>query len=442
MYKKINTYPLIFLFLLLSSCASNFNSRNAYMLDFYQGNLGEAESRLTETLCKKMPSQDFRKCNDSVWLLLDRATTRLAMGDADGAIDDYKLAIDAMDYFSQDSTAEDLGKFILQDDLGAYAGEDYEQVLARVYFALALIQKGDLGNAHALLRQAEEFQQQKREQYLTKRYTRDYTLVDNSLSKYLFAALLEHRGDISNATVLYTQTGSLIGPEIVQSTLPQCKDRSKATVIVLCHNGNSPRKISTTTDASIASTVALECFLSSGYHDPAISCLGGIPTPALVEGPWCEPMPVFASVDGQTKELEPFYDVSETAHFQLEQKMPVIVARGVARYLIRRGAVGCVQNQDPAFGQVLDFAMLIANVCTKADTRTWSTLPSCIDLARYDLDPGCHQMSVMIGNYMNRQYKKDFSLELKSGDLCIINVFNIYPGVTTVQIPQQFRGNP
>ncbi len=110
--------------------------------------------------------------------------------------------------------------------LGAYAGEDFEQVLARVYFALALIQAGDYGNAYAILRQAEELQQGLRERYDRCCATSDFHLPDLTFAKYLFALLLEKQGDKSNACLLYQQSGALPTPG-------DCSDRKQATVLVL-----------------------------------------------------------------------------------------------------------------------------------------------------------------------------------------------------------------
>ena len=197
------------------------------------------------------------------------------------------------------------------------------------------------------LRQGEELQQKLRERYNEIPYMCQYALTDNAIEKYLFAALLEKRGDYSNASILYKQTAELtngpcakysFGQELNDGALKSFSD--KATVLLICHNGNSPRKVSTVTNASLASTVALEIFLSSSRIPPAYSCLGGIPTPAYVQGPWSEPRTTYSCIDGTEKTLQSIYDVSWTACNQLEQKMPSIVARGVARYLLRRTAVG------------------------------------------------------------------------------------------------------
>lgn len=441
-----NKNLLLFLFpslFCLCSCSTPVSERGAYIFAYQSGGIPQAEAKLTQTISKEMPQKNYTKSKDAVWLLLDRATTRFAMGNIDGAISDYKLAIEAIDYYDQLSAAESVGKVLLDDEVGAYAGEDFEQVLARVYFALALLNKGDLGNAFALLRQSEEVQQKKREFYGSSQVTENYQLIDNSLAKYLFALLLENRGERSNSEILYQQTESLLSAEgyplSQYKTEFELAKSNQATVLVLCHNGNVPIKISGTSNASVASAVALEMLLAANRIDPAWSSLTGIPVPLLMQNWGADPSPTFATMDGIKKALLPWYDVANVANQQLDQKMPLIVARGVARFLLRRGTVAVAHEQDPTLGVLCDIGMLFANAATKADTRSWTTLPYAIDLARYQVDAGEHALSIRVASPGCKPFVADYRLNLSPHDLCVINVFNIHPGVTTVVIPDHFN---
>ena len=191
--------------------------------------------------------------------------------------------------------------------------------------------QGDESNAYAILRQAEEYQQEKRQFYAKVPFTRHYRLPDNGLSKYLFALLLERRGDFSNAQIMYQQANQLLPCASETLCYHPNKSSSHATILVICHNGNAPYKISATSPASVASACALEFLLATQDIDPAWSTLSGIPVPALRAWPGSFPLPTFAQVDGVQCPLLPFYNVSQAAADELDQKMPVIVARGVAR---------------------------------------------------------------------------------------------------------------
>lgn len=428
---------LLSLVLSLTSCTATLAKRDQYLYNYQCGNFEQTDATLTKTIDSQIPNGKYTRCNDSVWLLLDRATERFASGRVDEAVDDYNHALDALDYFAQDSSAEQMGQFLLEDGIGAYPGEDYEQILARVYFALALYQQGDRNNAYALLRQCEDVQQRKRENYRNCKMTSHFELVDNPVAKYLLACLAEKSNDHSNANILYKQTGDLLGKGLPKELYPNGSPEKSATVLVIGHNGNAPFKVSETSDASVASAIALEILLQCNRVDPALSSLTGIPVPALMQNLASVPVPMYAETDGCQQPLFPLYNVKEVAAVQLAQKMPIIVARGVARFAMRRSAVAYASKQDRNVGAIVDLAILIANAATKADTRSWGTLPSSIDMLRYDLAPGCHQITVRVANPVCPYYET-IDLSLRPDDLCIINIFNIHPGITTIQVPDHF----
>lgn len=428
--------------LLFSSCSSFIAERNQYLIPYHEGNLSLASCKMTSTLNKALPHGDYRESIDATWLLLDSATMHFSQGDINQAIQDYNKAIEAIDYYSQTVISEQLGKVLLQDELGGYAGEDFEQILARIYFALALIHQGDYGNAHALLRQVEDVQQKKIDSYQNSPITKNYTLIENALGKYLLAILSEKKQDFSNARILYQQALEMIDSEQIENDLSQLQNPSQtkdtATVLVLCHNGNIPEKISTISPPSIASTAALEIFLGRRNDCFKLTALSGIPTPTLITSSYPSSIPTYCGFNDDQKPLEILYPVAHIAYHELEQQKPIIVARGIARYLLRRETLNCISEQNRNFGTFADLAMLVANLNTKADTRSWTTLPESIDFSRYQLSPGNHQLKIHLrpSSGFSRDYRYD--LKLKDGDLCIIHIFNIHPHVTNILVPNRF----
>lgn len=434
-----NAFSLITGILLCTGCSSTalLSQRGSYLRAYHTGCLDQAEHNLNQITEEELPNKSYTSSKDASWILLDRATTRFAMGKIDEAIEDYAAAIESLDYYNQDLATEKVVQTMLQDESGAYQADDFEQVLARIYFALALLHKGDESNAYALLRQAEEYQQQKRALYARLPFTKNYRLADNALGNYLFASLLEKRGDLTNAKILYNQACALI-PCANETDAFVCKTKQQATVLVICHNGNAPYKISATSPASVASAIALEILLATRNIDPAWSSFTGIPVPELSRWPLSHPFPTYADCDAQRKPLLPFYNIVKAAQLELDQKKPVIVARGVARLLMRRCAVGYVNKQDPCLGALADLTMCLVNSQTRADTRSWTTLPAFIDVARFNLEPGIHTVNIQV--YENPAYPKiqSYNINVKPNDLCIIHVFNIHPGVTRVLIPVRY----
>lgn len=418
----------------LAGCAKTvLADRGAYLRAYHGGNFDQAETDLTNTIRKELPQTRYNLSKNSSWLFLDRATVRFAEGEASEAIEDYATALEAMDYYGKSLLTEQVAQIILQDEESAYQAPDYEQVLARVYLALALLHQGDGGNAFAILRQAEEFQQEKQNLYSNCPFLKSYKVPANGLSKYLFAVLLEKKGDRSNAEILYKQAEELIPCSCEVSFKPSDSPKD-ATVIVLCHNGNAPYKISTLAPASQVSALALEFFLANEGVPPSCASLPGIPVPEWERWPGSAPLPTFALMDDCNQPLLPFYSVVQASAQELEVMKPILIARGITRLLVRRATVGFMRQKDPTLGALADCAMLIANLNTRIDTRSWTTLPAFIDVARFDIEAGCHTITLqVIENHKTEE--KSFNLNLKENDLCIIHVFNIHPGVRRVLVP-------
>ena len=139
---------LIVILASLASCAPRVSDRSI-TIDYKHGHFHEAEYALTERMEEEMPGGDFKKSGDAVWLLLDRAMVRFVNGDTSQSIADFKQGLEAIDFYNQELFVETVAQILGQDSNAAYCGEDFEQALARLYFALALLHQGE--NAMLLL---------------------------------------------------------------------------------------------------------------------------------------------------------------------------------------------------------------------------------------------------------------------------------------------------
>lgn len=415
---------ILLLLLVTTSCSPLISKRELYVADYQAGNFESADIRMSTLLYETSK-------NEHAWLKLDRGLERLVAGHSQQALGDFNEALDTLDYYNEAGLIETFGQGLFCDAASPYRGDDFEQVLARVYFALALLQEGDESNAFAILRQAEEWIQSKQEFYKKSPSTACFAGINNPVSKILFASLLEKQNDASNAKLLYEQAGfDFSGP-------------GPAVIMVICHNGTIPYKISKIASGSQASLLALE-LLAVPPEQRAFCNMAGVPVPKLhsrINGQGSE---VKASIDGIYTPLQTIYNLENAALSELNQKEPLVIARGVGRLAARRMAALAANRHDPNVGAWVDLGMLVANLATLADTRSWSLLPRQIEMARFDVQPGCHTAtfnsapmgpSCLAGTFTAR-------LNLKKGDLCVINIFNIHPGVTRVLIPQRFQETP
>lgn len=410
-----------------SSCASKASM--AHVRQFYsQGHFEEAEVCLNQMISQKSAGAN----NDAVWQLLDRAMVRFTQNDAENAIEDFKLALETIDTYNQPLFKDTALQILGEDASAPYKGDDFEQGLARLYFALCLLHVGDESNAFAILRQSEEQDIRKREAYKKGPLTKDFYLGQNAISKFLFALLLEKGNDLSNAAILKREAQSLCRRELTEF------DPTKANVVVICHNGNAPSKMTAFSDASRLSMLALELLLNSQSIDPAVCSLTGIPVPELYSTVAAYPLPTMAALDTEQQLLRTWFDVRLSAQMELEQKMPVILARGAARLLLRRSAVGYLQEQNSFLGSLADFSMLVANSMTCADTRSWDALPMTIDLAIFQVDPDTYPLHIQSSLNGCIFSSTKHTIRVKKGDLCVVQVFNIHPGITKILIPERF----
>lgn len=82
-----------------------------------------------------------------------------------------------------------------------------------------------------------------------------------------------------------------------------------------------------------------------------------------------------------------FENLEWLARENLEERMPGLVARAIARVVVKQKAVDEANEESKLLGFITKAA---ANVSEQADTRSWSTLPASIAVARVFLQPGVY----------------------------------------------------
>jgi hypothetical protein len=353
------------LLLLLCSCSHYYQDAASQLRD---GRFEEAEKNLAKA------DQHYTTSNEAALLLLSRAMVYFQSGQLEKSSHDFEKALDAIDYYKQTSIPEIAGQTLIQDDLAAYVPSPYEECLARFYLALAFLHQGQEDNAAA-----------------TVYYLENHSL-QNPLTTYLLATLFQRRGD-SNARVLYSRLNI---------------EAPKGNVLLVHHRGVAPQKKTKIAPVSIVSAALVETLLAMNDVKPALSTLAGVPIPVLKNS--TRPTTIL-KVDNRSQPPAVSFDIDTAAEEHLDKEMPWTAARAAARLLIRRGLVATTKEKAQPF---VDFAMLISNIATQADTRSWTLLPSCIDLYHLDLEPGLHQ--VQVG-------KQTISFTVKEKDLTIVEIF-------------------
>lgn len=388
----------LFLFTLiasLSSCSSHRTLDRASH-EYACSHLEKAEEIIEDNLTKSKAEQHWQNNKNSALYLLYGAYFKHFQGDYNLAIKRYQKALEAIDFYSQESGLEKSQMLALDDNQAAFSGDFYERLLARFYFALCLQQAGESDNSQALLRQYEETSQLIQEEMRSASFLSHVQISHNLLARYLLACGLEARSDLSNARILLEscKQGSIHEAFFNKELNSLGKRSKKAWLVVVVHLGQVPQKTQGFAAGATASLLALEAYLDSRQIDPAWSSMTGIAIPEYKDQFNTHfPLPPF-KLDSKNITSLKMVDVSEIARQELNQKLPVITARALARQLMRRAIVYHQYTKSESAGVTADLLLLWANINTKADTRSWSLLPSEIWLARRDLEPGTHTFQV------------------------------------------------
>lgn len=364
--------------------------------------------------------QDIEKQSSSkteqVLYLLNKGMVLRMKRDFAGSNLAFETAKAEMERLYAASVSENALSFIVNDATVSYAGDDYEQVLVHLYMALNYLELGQPDAARVEALQVDVKLREIGEKAPENKFTED------AFSRYLTGLIYEDRGEWSDAMISYRQAYeayknyqrdySMSMPTMLkydllrlakrqglkdefakfkkefgieQSPVPANMPEEGELVFVL-NNGLVPIK----REKSINSL------------DPASGTMVRIALP-YYESRVNDVAAARIIVADKQAPAELMEDVESIAKSSLDTHMPAIIARSVARAVVKvaaskgaRHAVNNGNNNDAAMAGLLGaMAVQVAAFATeRADTRSWLTLPANIHLARLSLPPGSYNVRV------------------------------------------------
>jgi hypothetical protein len=140
---------------------------------------------------------------------------------------------------------------------------------------------------------------------------------------------------------------------------------------------------------------------------------------------------VVLSSDASSATSEVVEDVNDIGEKSFSDRLPLIIARGVARMVVKNVASQEAKKKaggNPLFNLVADVAV---NVSERADTRSWSLIPGNILMARLPLPAGKHDVTATYydasGNVVGtREFK---GVEVKKGQKAFVSDYFLNPPV-------------
>jgi hypothetical protein len=364
---------------------------------------------------------------DQMLYYLNKGTLLRYQGDYAASNQQFESAKIMMDKLSAISLTEQTGSVVLNDTVKAYEGYPIEQLLIYAFEELNYLQSGNADEAAVEARQFDI------KQRLIAEKDPSATYLSGAFVRYLNGMTYEEVGERDSARIDYEKAvegynaqSNITGfgaPASLKADLdrlenPHAKNRpvsakkssgaemrspdtrDNGEVVFILHDGLGP-------------TLA-ESILRVSNPDPQHgTAIISIAVPKFVRRP--VPVARFELSDGSdSASSELVDDINAIAKKSLDDRLPAITARAVARAVLKNTMAKNVkkQNGDAGTGGLLlnivtDVGAIVSE---RADTRSWSLLPGNFLMARLTLPQGTHDLTVAYydkaGNVLvTRDYK-------------------------------------
>jgi hypothetical protein len=315
------------------------------------------------------------------------------------------------------SVTKATGTFLVSDDTQDYAGEAYERALLYVFRALNYVYMNDCDEALVEARKAEEFLTELNEANAGQRVYRD-----DAFARFLDGMLYEEADQMDDARISYeaanaayahyaTDYGMRPPPVLpVPGELGEIASKQVGEVVFLHYNGVAPRKVSKSIQVAWDKAVVAinESQGDNNEHDARVSnalqagVRGNAITvafPALVQDQFSI-VRSEVSVAGVSESTVVMEDIAAIAKKDLKDRMATIQARTIARaaikFILAKVAGKAAEAKGgKVIGSLASRGAEAAAAATEsADTRSWTTLPAQIRVARLRVPAGIHKVTV------------------------------------------------
>jgi len=323
------------------------------------------------------------------------------------------------------SVSENTLSVMVNDSTVSYSGDNYEQILLHLYMALNYLELGKIDAARVEALQIDEQLREFAEKSPGSKFAED------AFTLYLTGLIYEDRGEWSDAMISYRSAykaykkylanygeamPSTLKVDLMRMAKQQGltdeleKYKSEFGIELPSKKGVAPDQgelvfVLNNGLAPIKREKAINSF------DPASGTMVRISLP-VYESRRNNVVAARITVNNMQTTTELMENIDVIARRNLDEHMPAIIARSVARAVVKtvastraRQAASNNKNNDNGamLGMLGALALQVAAVATEqADTRSWLTLPSNIQLGRLSLPAGSYSVKVeLLG--LNRQ---------------------------------------
>lgn len=329
----------------------------------------------------------------------------------------FEAAKSLMEQLSAISIKEQAASVTINDTFKAYEGLPSEQLMVYSFEALNYLQMGDVDDA------AVEARQFNLKQRLLAEKNRNAKYLSGAFVRYLNGMVYEAAGEMDSARIemqkavdgYKVQNSGFPIPQKLTDDLARLKAGKAAPseAVFILHNGLG---------ATLAENVIRVANPSYDPRNPKSIAMISLAVPRFVR----RPLPVdhvVLSSGSWSVTSEEVEDVNGIGEKSFNDRLPIIIARGVARMAVKLAAEAEVNKKEADNPMVSIFTSIAANASERADTRSWTLLPGNILMARLSLPAGKHDVTATYygsnGNILGSREFKD--VEIKAGQKSFVS---------------------
>ncbi len=406
-------------------CSSSYTARTQAFHDSYlQNNLVQADHELNKLLAEETGEeiQAIAKHNglsldasqgDVPLFLLHKGIIQFTLGNIDLASKLLRKARDELDRRFETGNAAFFASTLSDDTALAYIGADYEHIMVRVMLALYdLIRYSGAtsGDAYAYALQVGE----KQEALLSSPLGEDLGYKPREhyrrvgIGAYLQGLLSEATNAPDEAAKIYQRLQNYEPNfELGKQAFQRAENGSYApaghgVLHLFYFAGQAPRLVEGTSEATEQALLIAELASAFILDSPVPILQAPVPVPKLQIQDH-NPAQLQVQIGQESFFTETLLDVNQVATQQLEVMMPMILARALLRRAVKTtlttaaGKIGRnAFEEDEIEGHLIELGAGIVNLIwtstESADTRSWSSLPASIQVARIELPAGQHRL--------------------------------------------------
>lgn len=420
---KTETMLRVILFIFLAGCATYTDQISKVRFSLSSGETQKALDELEK-------SRIAERKEDEVVFRMERGMLKYLSGDLSEATKDWAKAHQRSDELYTTSITRTLASVSVSEDLSDYEGEDHEKVLLPIFSALAFFSAGELPKAVVEIRKTYELiNKLKLEETEQKGKIDGFPFLVSGLiyeaSLNWDAAIIEYKKSLARY-LLGEPGGSVEIKHLVADSLWRIAEfrrrndiltylseagfkkpeqslndiLAKGEIIVVVEAGQSPIKVAQDYPINLGTSVINISFpryqrISNPNFQTTVNC----------EQSQC-------AVAAQAS------DIGYLAQQALERRRLKDFAKMTARLLIKEQARQAAKKH---LGDVGSLAVMLTNLATeRADTRSWTLLPSSFQVARIPI-PSDKNVNISISTHSALK-PNEWTIKLAAGKKKLVRV--------------------